>query len=410
MLGLLQVQATPQNLYEQLCEINQEWHKNRAIAESMGFLNLPPIAGEQNILSFHIKTLWQIFRNRDASALSPTQQQARANNLRNLSEYAQLRDCPRNYYLPYRNPVFIDHEGRYCAVGYLMKQTGKQAFCEAVQQASNFIFVRQINHPEFHAWQHESGLSLDELAWIQPAYSPALTFIEWDRRDANGKLIVLDSVRTKKIYRFVFPNAFDKTKGLNIDGLSDTPEDLNTKLKELNPAYAKAHKPDWEKFRVTGFHLKAMTMFKKDLYIAVDSMWIVYDKQDSTQYEYKNRYILYKWDKKNAWTKVSELDVAGDVHCLIEIDGKLYMGGGKDIGVMLDKEANGFLQYFTSSFLASFDGKEWTVSQEEYGGIVVGMMYIKGKRYLATLYNEWSFPPAPINQPKKVEAMSEGGK
>ncbi|TAE19925.1 MAG: hypothetical protein EAZ95_00820, partial [Bacteroidetes bacterium] len=122
-LGLLQAQATPQNLYEQLCEINQEWHKNRAIAESMSFLNLPPIAGEQNILSFHIETLWQIFRNRDASALSPTQQQARANNLRNLSEYAQLRDCPRNYYLPYRNPVFIDHEGRYCAVGYLMKQT-----------------------------------------------------------------------------------------------------------------------------------------------------------------------------------------------------------------------------------------------------------------------------------------------
>ncbi|TAE07471.1 MAG: hypothetical protein EAZ95_18360, partial [Bacteroidetes bacterium] len=86
--GLLQAQATPQNLYEQLCEINQEWHENRAIAESMGFLNLPPIAGEQNILSFHVETLWQIFRNRDASALSPTQQQARANNLRNLSEYA----------------------------------------------------------------------------------------------------------------------------------------------------------------------------------------------------------------------------------------------------------------------------------------------------------------------------------
>lgn len=396
VLGLLQAQATPQNLYEQLCEINQEWHKNRAIAESMGFLNLPPIAGEQNILSFHIETLWQIFRNRDASVLSPTRQQARANNLRNLSEYAQLRDCPRNYYLPYRNPVFIDHEGRYCAVGYLMKQTGKQAFCEAVQQASNFIFVRQITHPEFHAWQHESGLSLDELAWIQPAYAPSVLFIEWDRRDANGHLISLDSLQSLKIYNL----AYDQTDMLNAWGSLIGNNNLFDKFRKQYPKYADMVKPKWAEIEE---YVACFAVYKNELYVGCNQN--LYDT--TTQVQTLQTFVM-RWNKNGTWEKVWSATNQGNVQCFFESRGKLCAGGGYDkVGEWKDEVWNFGT---THSLLVSFNGRAWKVSEVEYGGYILGLVYKNQKRYLAISYFPQQSKRAPINQPKKVEAMSEEGK
>jgi hypothetical protein len=281
-----------------------------------------------------------------------------------------------------------------------MKQTGKQAFCEAVQQASNFIFVRQISHPEFHTWQHESGLSLDELAWIQPGYKPFVYFIDWDKRDANNKLIALDSAQSVKIYNF----DFDKTDMLNLWGFSSEPEVLNKRLKRLNSAYASVHKPDWEKLQHNdGYQIVAMTMFKTDLHVAVDSTWVLYNEKDSTQMEYRYMHRIYKWNKKGEWVKVTQVTSDCRANCLFDSGGKLYIGGGRETQFIWDEKTDTHTLPVTYSFLASFNGKEWKVSKEEYGGYVVGLVYKNGKRYLATMYNEWGATRAPINQTKPTK-------
>ena len=70
----VQAKPTPANLYEQLCEVNQEWYKYRSTAESLGLVNAPKIENEQDLLVFHIQTLEKIFLNRAVTSLTSAQQ------------------------------------------------------------------------------------------------------------------------------------------------------------------------------------------------------------------------------------------------------------------------------------------------------------------------------------------------
>ena len=201
--------AKSNNLYEQLCEVNQEWKINKEIATEFGFLTAPIIENEQDLLVFHIQTLENIFKNRTSSLNLTSEQKAqRIKNLDVLNEYWKRRDCPKNYYLPFRNPVFIDHEGRYCAVGYLMKANGLQKFCETVQKTNNFIFVREINNEIFAKWQQESGLSLEEVAWIQPGYLPLATYLDWNSYQ-KGQIKYSSLEQSKQIFSRSKENYFN---------------------------------------------------------------------------------------------------------------------------------------------------------------------------------------------------------
>ncbi|TAE07464.1 MAG: hypothetical protein EAZ95_18375 [Bacteroidetes bacterium] len=165
------------------------------------------------------------------------------------------------------------------------------------------------------------------------------------------------------------------------------------------------HKPDWNKLQSNGHNrIVALTVFKTDLHVATDSTWAIYKNQDSTEIVvYRSMYTLYKWDKKGAWSKVSQLETDCQVRCLFESAGKLYMGGGKETEYVWDEKTETQTLPITYSFLASFNGKEWKVSKEEYGGYVVGLVYKNGKRYLATMYNEWGATRAPVNQTKPTK-------
>jgi hypothetical protein len=121
---------------------------------------------------------------------------------------------------------------------------------------------------------------------------------------------------------------------------------------------------------------------------------------------YHSLHVIYKWEKKGVWSKVSQLEsnrcinCIAQVTCLFESGGKLYLGGGTETERIWDEKNERDILPVTHSFLASYNGKEWKVSKEEYGGYVVGLVYKNGKRYLATMHNEWGATRAPINKQK----------
>lgn len=69
-----------------------------------------------------------------------------------------------------RRPCFIDDEGTYCAVGYLMLRDGQEQLAQRINQEMRFAYLLEMEDEELLAWQEQSGLSLKELATIQPAY------------------------------------------------------------------------------------------------------------------------------------------------------------------------------------------------------------------------------------------------
>ena len=98
----------------------------------------------------------------------------RAHLLERLEAYADRGVFPRNYVLPYRNPVFIDPHGTACAVGQLMIESGHRDLAERIDTEMELAYIHQIHLPEVDAWAMGHGFSADELAWIQPGYLPAI--------------------------------------------------------------------------------------------------------------------------------------------------------------------------------------------------------------------------------------------
>ncbi len=391
---VLLAQATPRNLYEQLCEVNQEWYKHRAIAQKMGLVKAKPLKHEQDLLSFHIRTLEQIFRQRPIDHLNPAQQRQRRQHLQVLNKYWQLRNCPRNYYLPYRNPVFIDHEGRYCAVGYLMLKSGKGKFCKAVQKNSNFIYIRQIKSAEFDVWQTQSGLSIDELAWIQPGYDPLIKLEQIHKLGVNRRPRFVDSLQATKIY----DTRFDRADMFGFQrmfwGTAFRRERALKKYKKYKG------KPNWEALRKTHGSINALAVYQGTLYTAVDTSMVT--PADSAAPVIK----IVKWHSQKKWVVVHKIiepkikrNHRSMIYTFFSNRGKLYAGGGFETPYNENTKPSSV----THSYLICFNGRSWQKVNQEYGGIIFGLIYKNGKRYLGTVVNGMAgYTRAPIHSKIKT--------
>lgn len=105
-------------------------------------------------------------------ATRPELAEARARMLSYLDEYIAKGTTPKNTRLPWRSPVFIDEHGNICAVGYLIERSAGRAVAEQIAAAHRHDFLEDIAaaRPAVRAWIEASGLSLEELASIQPGY------------------------------------------------------------------------------------------------------------------------------------------------------------------------------------------------------------------------------------------------
>jgi hypothetical protein len=108
----------------------------------------------------------------------------RAELLHYLDDYIAAGTTPHNEALPWRTPVFIDDSGRICAVGYLIERSVGRDLAERIASAHRYEYLEDIAAamPELDSWVAASGLTLDELASIQPGYmQPQVEdWVRWD--------------------------------------------------------------------------------------------------------------------------------------------------------------------------------------------------------------------------------------
>lgn len=89
---------------------------------------------------------------------------------------ARVRLPPRTFeaHTPGRHaPRFIDDEGTHCAVGYLMALDAP-GLAARVDAEHSRDWLPEIDTPGVAGWAAAHGLTLDELAWIQPGYVEAV--------------------------------------------------------------------------------------------------------------------------------------------------------------------------------------------------------------------------------------------
>jgi hypothetical protein len=118
----------------------------------------------------HLAQVEAELRARDVGQTSPLAQAARARALDVLHRYWTSGRFPHN---PgpsgERVPVFIDAEGRPCAVAELMLQSGAAELAATIAARENQARVLEMR-TDLGSWLAQNGLTAQEAARIQPEY------------------------------------------------------------------------------------------------------------------------------------------------------------------------------------------------------------------------------------------------
>ena len=155
--------------YQQLVSVNKTWQYQTDIEPSLK--NTMAIErNEQQLVQHHLEEVEKLLRSRDTKNLTTTQKENRNKILNILNGYRVAGNFPKNTNHHNRQPYFIDEFNTFCAVGYLMKETGEEAMARDISKNQNYYYLADISHPRLMEWVSTTGLSLTELALIQPGY------------------------------------------------------------------------------------------------------------------------------------------------------------------------------------------------------------------------------------------------
>jgi hypothetical protein len=157
------------SVYDQLVYVNAEW-KNQTDVDPQLRSELSQALDEQKLIQLHLHEVEKLLRERDISKLTPQLKENRLKNLNVLHQYCMAGVFPVNSRHMNRQPYFIDDNNVYCAVGYLMKESGADDVAKDIRRTQNYSFLADIHHDKLMSWVQQSGLTFDELALIQPAY------------------------------------------------------------------------------------------------------------------------------------------------------------------------------------------------------------------------------------------------
>ncbi len=165
----LTISAKNSKLKKQLIELNQNWEQ-----VNIGVLdNDYNYSNEVDLIKLHLSLVEDELRRNTPSNLSAIQKQNRIKCLDILNKYWNNGVFPKNTFHKERRPYFIDIYGTYCAVGYLIKETGFDDVAQKIHQENNYSYIKDLKktYNEINTWAKQFGFTTDELAWIQPSYN-----------------------------------------------------------------------------------------------------------------------------------------------------------------------------------------------------------------------------------------------
>ena len=174
--------------------------------------------GEPLRMHAHFTHVRRWLGSRDAT--KPELAARRAEILGYFDEYIAKGTTPLNAHLPWRTPVFIDDQGTICAVGYLIERTAGRPLAEKIAKEHRYSVLEDIAAamPEVRAWVEASGLTLEELASVQPGYIPPVT---WNERDLagspEGRPLEVTAASSKGTWRSAYPNGQRLAEGPFVD-------------------------------------------------------------------------------------------------------------------------------------------------------------------------------------------------
>lgn len=139
----------------------------------------PPGEDDTRRVTTHLSHVESLLRARDVSSWPDELRLTRARNLDRLNEYWSAGRFPRNHAGEARHPRFVDEDDveaglddspRICAVGHLFALDRGVDAARAVAARYQDDHVPDIRDEALLGWAATSGLTLDELAMIQPSY------------------------------------------------------------------------------------------------------------------------------------------------------------------------------------------------------------------------------------------------
>ncbi len=145
---------------------------NKSFIEKYGVV--PDDTYDENFrIQTHLAYVEEMLRVKPTDHLGRAQLSNRQRVLDLLQDYWQDGQFPCNYDYPDgRRPCFIDQTGNICAVGYLVEQTAGRAFAERINSEYQYSYIYEMDDPALLAWAGQNGLTVEELATIQPSYWP----------------------------------------------------------------------------------------------------------------------------------------------------------------------------------------------------------------------------------------------
>lgn len=158
----------------------------------------------------HFEYVLKQLKMADVSVLSPEQLDNRNQHIQNLRDYKNRNKFPLNTdFKCERRPRFVDHLGTLCAVGYLVEQSAGMELVNEINSQFEYNFIEDMKSDKLLAWQKSSGLTMTEIAMIQPCYG-------WEWEKPKYQAIVGEPfVQIVPVYNeyevFTFPDWMDTT-------------------------------------------------------------------------------------------------------------------------------------------------------------------------------------------------------
>jgi hypothetical protein len=404
--------TTENTLLRHLTEVNQQWLFQKDL---VGFLdlNLEKTTAFQNDIQriqTHLKSVHSVLSKRSTIDLTNTQKVNRGRHLAILKSYYEAAIFPTNLYHSKRQPYFVDDFGVHCAVGYLLAQDGQTEVVEAIRKNDNYAYVHELlKYSQLETWAKANGFTINELAWIQPGYSPTTQFsIVGNGSGVDGEILCFEkSSDGETLYiggDFTTINgiasasiaSFDGTDFQAMNGLSGTIHDMkfhNGKLYVVgNFAMTQTQTPTnvavWDGTTWTPLQNGDM----QGTVYTIEALWSRlfiggdFQKLNNSNISYLAYYDFFtqQWSndgRANFTTVPNGFTVDSTVYDLEIVESKILVGGAFTAVAPMVSDSS--YNKFTTSHLAYWDySGEWISGFNALNSEVRSIGYLGGKLYL----------------------------